>query len=268
MSLGLEQLVKELTHVAGHLFDGIFSECPHLSTSPDLPLVWSEHWAVMFNIKLALYIPDNKQPLSSRPSGKWHSTGSNELKVALMATWPQVTDDPDIAVRSYQLWLDKALDKIAPIKPNKSRTVLPSEPWFSQSLRFQKQACRRHERKWRLHYVKSEKEQNKRILAIYKDMIFKEKNICFTPKIEAAKNSSKELFATIKKLRSRLKKVNHDFNQTFGDSLAIFFQEKANSVFRLLSSNTLSYTGYHNGPQTKGNKYVTMLSTFSELSPD
>lgn len=128
--LGLSQRVNAPTRIVGLLLDGIFSENAFLHSRTLLPLTWSSHKAVMFDLRILFESSMANTFHAPRKSRPWHKINSTSLHSILSRSMP-VSKNLDLATAEYHRWIGTAVNRLPPEKVYTSRRATPSESWFS-----------------------------------------------------------------------------------------------------------------------------------------
>lgn len=107
--------MKGATHKAGHTLDAIFTNDPLLVYRDLLPLTWSDHKAVLFNLSRVNHHRGNpiKDP---QVFTAWSKVEANKLLEQLISTMEMVPSDLEEASVWYTNWVDAAGNKLAPKK--------------------------------------------------------------------------------------------------------------------------------------------------------
>lgn len=141
-----------------------------------------------------------------------------------------------MATDQISKWITSAIKTAVPLKKATFRKKQPSQPWFSENLRAQKRIGRKLERTWRISYNSDSKTEYNTSLNIYKKLIFTAKSQYFIQKIEEAKNSSQELFSTVKQLSKVKANTNMPVTTEFCNTLGQFFIDKVTRVYESFKS--------------------------------
>lgn len=229
--LGLFQRVTGPTHSAGHTLYGLFTNNELILVKEILPLTWSDHHAVLFDI--SMLHPTSLHPQLNPPKQfkAWSGIDQALLKQHLIDTQPEDVPDQELATTNYTGWLQSAFTKLGPYKSVSENRKAPSAPWFSEALRLEKQWCRKQERRWHLDYDNQEKSCLKLALANYKRLILTEKSNYYTRKIETTQDSSKQLFQVVSKLAGPADSSAKIASQSLCDLLARSFHDEVGQIY-------------------------------------
>lgn len=111
----LKQLVSGPTHSAGHTLEGIFSNLTNLTFIALLPLTWSDHHAVVFNLHPPeVYRP--RLPKSTTSFRSWNKVDGEIANTLLSSTLPEFPSNLDEATATYNSWVKKTGEELAPFK--------------------------------------------------------------------------------------------------------------------------------------------------------
>lgn len=153
----LKQLITDPTHEKGHTLDGIFSNNRELAYTSVLPLSWSDHCAIQFEIKnnyIQIRNVNTKRELSSRD---WGRMDMEDFKDMLNSTRRPLPIGIEEATSAYTKWLNSACRKLAPEKKMTFKRAKASAPWYSEELGAKKLTCKHLERAWRKQYADADK---------------------------------------------------------------------------------------------------------------
>lgn len=174
-SWGCSQRVRSPTHVARHILDGIFSNDPRVVVGEPIPLAWSDHFAVPFDLCSLTSqrdTPETRNWVERRDFSRISKEALSSFFNCLQFSGYQ---DANLAAANLSQQLSLAMDTLAPVRKHYSARRSPSAPWFSESFRMLRQKCRRQERLWRSDLEPLGRELHKKYLKEYKVAIMEEK---------------------------------------------------------------------------------------------
>lgn len=260
----LDQRVIGATHKAGHTLDHIFTNNIHLEFTDLLPVVWSDHKAVLFKLS-----PPEKS--YTKPATKltacraWNKVKAEEAQELLTPSLPHLPINLDDATHTYNNWLEEIGDKLAPQKNIRYNMARPSSPWYTLELKEKKLACKNVERIWRREYNETNKIQYKLILAQYKQLLQSIKQKFFAKKINLAKMSTKELFKTVTTLTDPPPHPITE-SQELCDNIAEFFFNKVDAIFSSFTGPNITTVPIKESDTKQTPSYPSQFDKFASLT--
>jgi hypothetical protein len=259
----LQQHVTEPTHKKNHILDLLITriDCNLVSKTCVQSGMPSDHFAVKCLINIKRPGPSVKRVLSRSIRKIDPTEFSNDVKSSL-SSLPSNTD-LNAMVNDFHSSLAKALDEHAPLT-ERSIILRPHAPWYSESLRAEKQKRRRRERVWRKSGLTVDKESYQEQCENYRLHLIKAKTDYHSNKI--SESSQRDLFRVVNKLSSpRNTNVvpEHENAKDLADSFAKFFSDKIDNLQNRLEST-------HLPPLTVSvtEKCNSSLKNFSEVSEE
>lgn len=231
--LGLVQSVNDTTHRHGHTLDLILTrpdQTPSSVMVSDVDSDMFDHYSVRFAI------PTMKPPLPKR-AFQYRSIKTIDLDafasdIETSRLFGLETDDVNVLANTYNCVLRELLDKHAPLK-DKTITVHPVAPWYTDEVKKAKSEKRKAERKWR----KTGLEIHRQIYQASRDehsaIIAKSKVEYFKERIDSSSNSQSALFSCVKELLNENKPSklpSCDSTQELANRIASFFSEKITKI--------------------------------------
>lgn len=232
----LQQHVKEPTHKDDHTLDLLISrKDSELITNPSvirgLP---SDHFAVKCLLKIDRPGPSVKRVVS-RSIGKIDPDAFNKDIKTSMQTLSE-TNDTNVLANGFHDALATTLNAHAPLK-EREIILRPHAPWYTDSLRAQKQERRRRERRWIKTGLTVHKELYQEQCTNYNNLIAKAKTEYHTN--EVSESSQRDLFRVVDKLCSP-KVTNslpvHENPRDLANSFATYFSDKITRLRERLRS--------------------------------
>jgi hypothetical protein len=193
----LTQFVKEPTHINGHILDLVITRSTdNLVESTKVDCFISDHKAV--HCQLNLQKPEHAKKHTTYRKLKQINQKDFALDVSESDLIKNPKSDLSALIDQYNTTLNSLLDKHAPLK-QRTVTIRPSNPWYTDEISEAKKLRKRLERRWR-----------KTKLVIDRDL-FKDQRLTVSRLISDAKsayyrdqilncNNQKELFNVIDSL--------------------------------------------------------------------
>lgn len=199
----MNQLIHGPSHIGGHTLDLVCSNQNVIRSVTKSSVPWTDHALLFFPIDIPsnpTKLPCCKQNLIWTRSTKHILT--QDLTDALSKhTWSTHNSASSDQLMDYFMTnLQATLDKLAPKTLVKEKNPFGPRSWFSQACHTERTWLRKAERTWK----QSKTEANKLAYNIeakkYKHFITSQKKNFVTERINAAKNSSKEIFKIVQEL--------------------------------------------------------------------
>ena len=234
-SLGFTQHINEPTHQAGHTIDLLLTKA-QVDVIRDVKLLSSlpsDHSALLASVNLAR--PQNpKKEVSFR---KFRSIDMDSLRADINRSFHPlpVSQCPSEMVHHYNSRLNTLVDKHAPLQ-NKTITIRPKAPWFTDDIQEAKRCKRRAERRMIKSGLSTDRELYRQECEAYYERIYNARSSYLKKLITDA--DTKQLFGIIKSLSSPHQSSvlpDHSSDCELSNRFAKFFSEK---VLTLISSFT------------------------------
>ncbi|XP_078542109.1 uncharacterized protein LOC144827815 [Lissotriton helveticus] len=237
-SLGLKLLSTNPTHQHGHLLDPIFASWEGIDIFPPIPLIWSDHYMINFEIPISLTMPVPPKTYSLKRRN-WKNYTPERFKSSLDEQPLVMGQSLQETWNNYELWQSKALDKIAPWTTKPPVRRRKSEPWFTEKLQLAKAQCKSVERKWRKSYTPELKKEYTTKLKEYHKLIREEKSAFFKNRVEEANNPRKEMFCIFKELTNSSRLDTQDtYSSEICEQIADYFVEKVEKIHSTFTKST------------------------------
>jgi hypothetical protein len=206
---GMCQYVREPTHVAGHTLDVVISRetdnivsnievvDPGLSDSSGNIL--RDHLAVTFDVKASKAAPVRKSVSYRKLRSIDIDSFRDDIRKTEFFNTECIPSDIDGFIVEYSDSLTSILDKHAPMI-NKTITLRPSCPWYTEQLHEAKHQKRKLERKWRESKLTIDHQIYRTQCADVNKMLKQARVEYYTNKIESSGNDHKSLSRILPKV--------------------------------------------------------------------
>ena len=156
----------------------------------------SDHFLLCFNIMVS--DPGNNNSAEHYIKRRYFSTSAAAEFPHHLANTHTLSGSPSVndMVQHFNLRLEAALDKVAPIKIKKKHNARGT-PWINEHLRSLKKECRRLERVWRKNKLTIHLDILKYTTAKYNKAMRLARQAYFSGIINENKNNARALFSTI-----------------------------------------------------------------------
>ena len=178
--------------------------------------------------------------------------------------------DLNSLVHDYNSSLSEIFDTHAP-EVTKRVTIRPSQPWYNDNIRAEKQKVRQLERKWRASKLEGDRIAFKVQRQLYSDMLMGAVTQYYSELIDANKNDQKALFQIVKKLSDQ----KHDTpypegksNKTLADDFSKFFINKIEKIRENLDKSPQLENALDSSISTENSSKPTPFADFKPLSLD
>ncbi len=232
----LKQHVNKPTHKRNHTLDLLISrKDSNLVTNPSvvggLP---SDHFAVKCILNIARPGPSVKRVICRSLRKIKTEDFNNDIKTSMDAL--SKVNDMDVLANRFRDALAKTLNDHAPLT-ERSIILRPHAPWYTDSLRAEKQERRRRERKWQKTGLTVDKHSYQEQCDNYNNLLAKTKTDYHSN--EVAESCQRDLFRVVDKLCSP--KVTkslpaHENPKDLANSFVKFFSDKITRLRNSLDS--------------------------------
>ncbi|XP_078518516.1 interleukin-5 receptor subunit alpha [Lissotriton helveticus] len=198
-------------------------------------MAWTDHYLI--EIQISLIGAPFKSTIPAIFKRPWRKLRLADFHQLLVQHPPDPPTDVSSGYDYFCDWLTQALDSLIPAGWSKTRPG-PSSPWYDDSLRLLKTACKRAERAWRRTYDSVLKQSYQAIIKLYHRAICKARASFYASEFKKNPNPTKLIFKVIKDLTSRKQAGMEQCSQSHCEELAAFFVEKVAAIYRSFPSST------------------------------
>lgn len=163
---------------------------------------------------------------------------SDLMQTTLITSPPQSLD---ALLDTYDTSIRSLLDKHAPIVNKRSGRRSPSQPWFTDSVRSARQACRQAESQYRSTHSSSDHSLFKTLRNQYHRLIFSAKKAYYSYLVQSSSGNPRQQWNTINHILHRHKSSTLPMSlsmSTLASKFANFFNDKVSQLRLALSGNS------------------------------
>jgi hypothetical protein len=248
-SFGLIQHVRQPTHKSGHTLDLLITrQSEALSDVSVYDTLISDHAAVLFKLK------SKRPPLPKKELeyGKLKRIDMDKFAQDIRSSslFSSTYTDVNQFAEAYNQVLSELLEKHAPLQ-QKTITLHPSAPWYTDEIKEAKQERRQADRKWRQSGLTVHKQIFQELKIKVDTMISNSKVDYYNQKINESSDSQRSFFNCIDELLNRKqssKLPDHNSDKTLAHQMSQFFVDKVSTIRSKLEAFKLNHC-LHTAPE-------------------
>ncbi|XP_064413279.1 uncharacterized protein LOC135356510 [Latimeria chalumnae] len=219
-AFGFTQFVNTATHEGGHVLDLVFSMGIAVTNLRVIPVAWSDHSLVHFDVGVIPSPYSSLRTYSFRPK---HLLDPNKFREMPLSSDSLSSKGQGIIslVDNYNLVLSINIDLLAPLRTQVERPSYRA-PWFAGALKLMKVSGRRLEHRWRVSRSDEDRLIFWQWLINYQSSILEAKSF-FASVIDLEKNKPAALFRIVNNLvNPSCLRPRENFSQNCNDFLSFF----------------------------------------------
>ena len=229
-ALGLQQNVKQATHISGSTLDlcytESFSDIKLLSCQPDTFI--SDHSSIL----VTSCFPKTNLKRLKKSVRNYSKPSDDQWCQAYDTTKVLITDDVNQSAKSFENHLSTIANELAPLKEIKV-TVRKPNVWYNATIREQKRVVRSREKIWRKYREKQHWTAYQKERTIYTNLVNYHKTQTISQKVLDCHRDSKKLHNLINVLTSSEVKnpmPDANSNEELTERFADFFLNKIQTI--------------------------------------